>query len=77
MKESVTQKTFKAVRWTSLNTIIQATIQILTLIILGRLLSPEAFGLMGMILVIIEVANIFARMGLLEAIIYKKEVIYN
>ncbi len=64
-------------RWTTLNTICQTAMQFLTLIILGRLLSPEAFGLMAMILVVVEVVNVFARMGLGEAIIYKKEVTQN
>jgi len=74
MQDSLSQSAFKAVRWTTLNTVCQVGIQFLTLIILGRLLSPEAFGLMAMIMVVVEVVNVFARMGLGEAIIYKKEI---
>jgi len=77
MNESLTTKAFSAVRWTSLNTICQIVIQILTLVILGRLLSPEAFGLMAMVMVVVEIVNVFARMGLGEAIIYKKEISQN
>jgi O-antigen/teichoic acid export membrane protein len=75
--KDLSQTAFKAVRWTSLNTICQVGIQFLTLVILGRLLSPEAFGLMAMIMVVVELVNVFARMGLGEAIIYKKEVTQN
>jgi O-antigen/teichoic acid export membrane protein len=77
MQDSLTQAAFKAVRWTTLNTFCQVGIQFLTLVILGRLLSPEAFGLMAMIMVVVEVVNVFARMGLVEAIIHKKEVTQN
>lgn len=75
--KDLSQAAFKAVRWTTLNTVCQVGIQFLTLVILGRLLSPEAFGLMAMIMVVVEVVNVFARMGLVEAIIHKKEVTQN
>jgi len=71
---SLSYTAFKAVRWTTLNTVCQVVIQFFTLVILGRLLSPKAFGLMAMIMVVVEVVNVFARMGLVEAIIHKKEV---
>ena len=77
MKEQLADKAFHAVRWTSLNTICQVGVQFLSLFILGRLLSPRAFGLMAMIMVVIEIVNVFARMGLSEAIIYKKNVSKN
>lgn len=77
MQDSLSQTAFKAVRWTTLSTICQVAIQFLTLVILGRLLSPKAFGLMAMIMVVVEIVNVFARMGLGEAIIYKKEVTQN
>lgn len=78
MKNSLlSQKAFSAVRWTTLNTVFQVGIQTLSLIILGRILSPMAFGLMGMIMVVIELVNIFARMGLVEAIIHKETITKN
>lgn len=77
MREELTKKAFKAVRWTTLNTVSQIGIQLLSLIILGRLLTPKAFGLMAMIMAVVEFVNVFARMGLTEAIIYKKDVTHN
>jgi O-antigen/teichoic acid export membrane protein len=74
MKEPLAEKALCAVRWTSLNMTCQVGVQFLSLFILGRLLSPRAFGLMAMIMVIIEIVNVFARMGLSEAIIYKKDI---
>lgn len=77
MQEKLSNQAFKAVRWTTANAICQASIQLLTIVILGRLLGPEVFGLMAMIMVVVEVVNVFARMGLGEAIIHKKEVTTN
>jgi O-antigen/teichoic acid export membrane protein len=77
MSDDLSNSAFKAVRWTTLNTACQVGIKFLTLVILGRLLSPEAFGLMAMIMVVVEIVNVFARMGLVEAIIHKKEVTQN
>jgi len=74
---SLSSKAFRAVRWTTLNSICQVGIQFLTLVILGRVLDPRAFGLMAMIMVVVEIVNVFARMGLSEAIIYKKTVTHN
>lgn len=74
MRDSLSQTAFKAVRWTTLSAACNVGIQFLTLVILGRLLSPEAFGLVAMIMIVVEVVNVFAMMGLGEAIIHKKEV---
>ena len=70
---SLSQKAVTSVRWTALNTFFQISFQFLTLVVLGRLLSPRAFGLMAMIMVVVEIVNIFARMGLSEAIIFKQK----
>ncbi len=60
-----------------MNTTCQIGVQTLTLIILGRLLDPKAFGLMAMVMVVVEFVNVYARMGIGEAIIYKQEVARN
>lgn len=49
------------------------TLQFITLAILARLLSPLDFGLMGMILVVIGFARLFADMGISNAIIYRHD----
>jgi O-antigen/teichoic acid export membrane protein len=77
MQEKLSEKAFHAVRWTSVNTICQVGLQFFSLFVLGRLLTPKAFGLMAMIMVVIEIVNVFARMGLSEAIIFKKDITDN
>ena len=57
------------IRWTSLSMLLVTIIQIIRLLLLGRLLGPEEFGLMAMMLVITGFAEILGQMGLNEAII--------
>ena len=49
------------------------TLQFVTLAVLARLLSPSDFGLMGMIMVVIGFARLFADMGISNAIIYRQD----
>ena len=66
-------QTASGVRWTALSTICITAIQFIQLAIVGRLLGPEAFGLMAMVMVVMESAGIFADVGLSSAIIQRKE----
>ena len=43
------------------------------LIVLGRLLPPNAFGLMAMMIVVIGFGQIFSQMGLVQAVIQRPE----
>jgi len=48
-------------------------LQFATLAVLAHLLSPSDFGLMGMIMVVIGFAQLFADMGISNAIIYRQD----
>jgi len=52
-------------------------LQFITLAVLARLLSPSDFGLMGMIMVVIGFAQLFADMGISNAIIYRQDTTKN
>ena len=67
------QKTVTGVRWTSLNTVCTTAIQLIQLAVVSRILGPKEFGLMAMVMVISDVAGIFADIGLSSAIIQRKE----
>lgn len=73
MSNSLKAKSSSSIRWTALNTVSVTIIQFTQLAILGRLLSPSAFGLMAMLMVVIEIARVFSQMGLSEAIISKQD----
>jgi len=50
-----------------------ATLQFASLAIMSRILEPSDFGLMGMIMVVIGFARLFADMGISNAIIYHQD----
>ncbi|MCF6236224.1 MAG: MOP flippase family protein [Gammaproteobacteria bacterium] len=68
---SLTQAAVGGVRWTTLSMILVTITQVIRLVVLGRILGPEAFGLLAMMLVVIGFAELFAQMGLSEAIIQR------
>ena len=61
------------VKWSGISTGVTITLQFGTLAVLARLLSPADFGLMGMIMVVIGFAQLFADMGISNAIIYRQD----
>lgn len=62
------------VKWTSLSMISVTVFHLLTLIILARLLSPEDFGLMAILMVVVGFAQAFMDMGISNAIIQRQDV---
>ena len=70
---SIKQEAISGVKWTSLLTVISTTIQVLRTLILARLLNPEDFGLMGMVMVVTGFAQIYSDMGISAAIIHRQD----
>jgi O-antigen/teichoic acid export membrane protein len=60
--------------WTSSGTSVQAVIQLLVLMALGRLLSPAEFGLMGAANVVVALSQIVSRIGVGPAIIQRRDL---
>lgn len=67
------QKVISGVKWTSLSSMTIAILQILQISILARFLSPEDFGLMAIVMVIIGFSRIFSDMGISNAIIHHQD----
>jgi len=65
------------IRWTTLSMLVVTIVQMIRLIILGRILGPEAFGLLAMMLVVIGFAELLGQMGLSEAIIQRPDPTHN
>lgn len=61
------------VRWTTASTAITLVLQLAQLAILTRLLGPEEFGLMGMLMVALGFGVMFADMGMGNALIYRQD----
>lgn len=71
---SLKQKAIKGIKWTSSSAVIVSVIQILQIIILTKLLSPSDFGIMAIILFIVNFSQNFIDFGISNAIIFKQEI---
>lgn len=68
------QKAVSGVKWSTASQAGRLGTQLLTTIILARLLSPSDFGLVGMAMVVIGFIGIFKDLGTSAAIIQRKEI---
>lgn len=69
----IVQKMMVGVRWTTLSAISLIFLQVLQRIVLGNILLPEDFGLLGMITPFIIFAEAFTDLGISQAIIQKQD----
>jgi teichuronic acid exporter len=74
MASSIKEKSVKAVSWNLIERFGLQGIKFVLGIVLARLLTPEDFGLIGMITVFFAVAQVFISSGFGAAYIQKKEV---
>jgi lipopolysaccharide exporter len=68
------QKTYSAIRWTTIGSAVRVLLQIAQLAVLARLLSPADYGLMAMVSVVLALAAIFADMGMNSAYVQRQSV---
>lgn len=73
MGDSLKSKTIRGLSWSFIELAGIQIVQFVTGIILARLLFPEQFGLIGMIMVFIAVAQTFSDSGFGDALIQKRE----
>ena len=66
------RKTIKGFFWSSLESLLSQGQGIIFGIFLARMLSPEEFGLLGMITIFISVSQVFADSGLNQSLIRKQ-----
>lgn len=71
---SLARKTFSAVRWTTLSALFRASLQLVQLAVLARLLTPADYGLLAMVTVVLGFASQFADMGANSAFVHKQRV---
>jgi O-antigen/teichoic acid export membrane protein len=73
MGDSLKSKTVRALSWSFLESVGQQGVRFVIGIILARLLFPEQFGLIGMLMIFMAVAQSFLDSGFGAALIQKKE----
>lgn len=71
---SLKSKVASSVKFSSLSMVIVSILQVLQLIVLGRILGPEIFGIIALIQIVIQFAQMFMDMGITDAIIQKEKI---
>ena len=67
-------KTISGVRWSAIARFVQQLLSFLTIAILAHLLSPSAFGVVGMTFVVINFVEVFRDLGTSAVLIQRKEI---
>lgn len=72
MAENLKNKTIKGVGWSAIDNVAQYVVSFVVSIILARLLSPDDYGLLGLIAIFTAICTTIIEGGLTNAIIRKK-----
>ena len=73
MKDNLKERTISGMLWTAVQRFGRVGIMFVGNLVLARLLSPEDFGYIGMLMVFIAIANTFVDSGFGAALIQRKE----
>jgi len=73
-EESLKKKTVKGVAWSGIDNVTQFGVSFVVGIILARLLTPDDYGLLGLITILTSICATFIYSGFPSALIRKKDV---
>lgn len=73
-EKSLKQKTVKGVAWSAIDNVSKIGVSFIVNIILARLLTPEDYGVIGLLMVFVSIFNVFVDGGFTNAIIRKENV---
>lgn len=71
---SLRVKGIAAVKWSTLSTVVTTLLQTAQVVTVSRLLSPEDYGLISMIMVVVGIAVTLSDFGVSNAIIQRQEI---
>ena len=74
MKESLKDKTVKGVAWSGIDNVSQYAVSFVVSIVLARLLSPDDYGLLGLITIVTAICTTLINGGFSTALIRKKDI---
>lgn len=72
-EQSLKQKTVKGVGWSAVDNVTKMGITFIVSIVLARLLSPDEYGLIGILTIFISIFNAIVDSGFTAALIRKKD----
>ena len=70
--ENLKQKTVSGIMWSAIERFSLQGVQFIIQIILARLLLPSDYGMIGMLAIFLQVAQVFIDSGFTNALIQKK-----
>ncbi len=70
----LTQRALGGMLWTFSGTGVQGLVQLLVIMVLGRLLTPAEFGLMGAATVIVALSQVVSQVGVGPAIVQRRQL---
>lgn len=73
MEESLKSATVKGIGWSAVDNFSQQAVTFVVSVVLARLLSPDDYGLLGIITIFTAVCNTFVNAGFTTALIRKKD----
>ena len=73
-EQGLKDKTVKGVGWSAIDNVSQHAVSFLVSIILARLLSPDDYGLIGLIIIFTDICTSLINGGFANALIRKKDV---
>lgn len=71
---SLSALVFSGLRWTGFASLSNSALQLLQVAILARMIAPDDFGLMAIVMAILSFAQIFSDLGISNAIIHHREI---
>ena len=73
-KQGLKDKTVKGVGWSAIDNVSQYVVSFVVSIVLARLLSPDDYGLLGLVAIFTAICTSLINAGFTNALIRKKEV---
>lgn len=70
--QTLKSKTTTALKWSAIERLVTQAIQLVVMLLLAKLLGPQAFGLIGMLAVFIAISQVFVDSGMSSALIRKQ-----
>lgn len=67
------KKVTNSIKWSAIERLLTQLIQLSIMLVLARMLGPEAFGLVGMLAVFIAISQVFVDSGFTSALIRKQD----
>lgn len=73
-KQGLKERIVRGVAWSGIDNVVQYAVQFIVSIVLARLLSPDDYGLIGIILIFTSICTALINGGFSNALIRKKDV---